>query len=351
MAALLPLCAGCDQTAGARGGATKYVPQVYSRILKPPAVKLPTGLRYLSIREVTETRTKDDNLDGAPICRAALAAALSDSPYIVLDEDIFGLLKSGVLTKYAARQTGIRSDYLNEVNEHPERVGVISVELASAMDYTLSWQNDPQTLNDYDYSRGAIPNIVPRESVQVVSHTITIKGAVDAVVRIHSAKDQSVVFEKKYHLDHQEGVGKEGGGNFFALFSPKAGGFSGDAPPTLTEFKTALMIGVAETFAKEISPTYVRQMLQPDPSGDPLAANLVRAGALRHGELRLQALGARGGGDATTQPADVYNLGVIYEAEGYFAEAASQYKAALNRQPHNRLYRESAERAERMINR
>jgi hypothetical protein len=327
----------------------------------PPKVKI-LGIKHLSISEVNETKQlaatpplaarAADTADSSAMFKSSLLAALSGSPYQLVDAEILNLASEGKFLKYAASKQGVRSDFLNEILTNPSTVGIVDVDLKTSVGANYHTGQRTETLETRDYTRPQQYmdyTVSGRQQVQVPVHSVETSGNATATIRIKDWKEKKTLFEKTYSQKFEWTSGKQQTADFFALFSPSKSGYTGDAPPTLTEVKALLFQKIAEDFAKDISPYYEWLPLEVDGRGDVMAVNLLRSGAYEPAERRLRKVFKVNDPAYGTPAANSFNLGAAYEGQGFYLEAVSQYKQALKQEPGNAFFTRNIARLEKIV--
>lgn len=346
---------GCD--VGPRR-ATGMAVRTGTRVKMPPRVKL-IGIKHLSISEVNEIKqpagnvAMPDTADSSEMFKSSLLAALSDSPYQLVDAEILNLASEGKFLKYAVGKQGIRSDFLDEILANPAAVGIVEVALKTSFGVDFRTHQRLETLETRDYTRPQAYraySVSNQQQVQVPVHSIETRGSVSATIRIKDWKEKKTLFERTYSQQFNWASGRQQETDFFALFAPaKSGGYTGDAPPTLTEVKALLFKKIADEFAKDISPYYEWLPLEVDARGDTMAVNLLRSGAYEPAERRLRKVFRRGDPSLGVPAANCFNLGAAYEGQGFYLEALSQYKEALRQEPGNHFFARNIARLEKIV--
>ena len=111
----------------------------------------------------------------------------------------------------------------------------------------------------------------------------------------------------------------------------------------MTEVKAIQFKKLARMLFEDISSSVTEQAATLDNRGDKLSYNLLAEGAIPWAERRLMKIQREG--DPKQQAANLYNLGLCWEAQGMAAEAVTKYKAALDIGPGNGLFRKAHDRA------
>ncbi|MDQ7779943.1 MAG: tetratricopeptide repeat protein [Planctomycetota bacterium] len=351
--ALALLVAGCDS--GPRRSTGTPV-RTGTRVKLPPKVKL-LGIKHLSISEVKETKAPRDNpsvpdvADSSEMFKSSLLASLCGSPYQIVDAEILNLAADGKFVKYAPSKAGVRSDFLSEIVSSPSTVGIVDVDLKTSFgsNYFTGHRVENLELRDFTRPQAYLAyTAAPLGQVQVPVHSVTVGGEVSATIRIRDWKEKKVLFEKSYSEQFAWESGTGGKAEFFALFAPPKSGYTGDAPPTLTEAKALLFQKIADAFAKDVCPYYEWMPLEVDGRGDIMAANLLRSGAYEPAERRLRKVFKLNDPAYGTPAANGFNLGAAYEGQGFYMEAVSQYKQALKQEPGNAFFTKSIQRLEKI---
>ena len=114
--------------------------------------------------------------------------------------------------------------------------------------------------------------------------------------------------------------------------------------PSFDQLIAELSSSIATNFIRSVAVTerYVAYTVAKD--GDKKAVLLVEAGAYEMAIERLQNITAK-----TPQAADLYNLGLSFEAIGEYGIAANTYREAIKLKPDKLLYAQGAGRVERLL--
>ncbi|KAF0245227.1 MAG: hypothetical protein FD180_1774 [Planctomycetota bacterium] len=317
---------------------------------KPAKVAIPGSIRTLMFENVTEKRGsvpggyKQDSSDNVTLVKATMSAEFCASSYAVLNDELLEMVrKSGKIPNYLSGGPTVAVDFINQMIGDPGSIGVVEIEISSAFgdDYTAKPQEISLTTVHYDQN-GVATSRVAKRSISV--HRIDVFGAVSGVVRIRSPyPDGRVVFEKSYTVPDFRYASTESAPRSLFLFGRSDAAKQGNGAPTLTEVKAIQFKQLARMFYEDISPSTSEVPGELDRRGDKMAYNLLAEGALPWAEIRLRKVGKEG--KPAEQAANLYNLGVCWEAQGMASEAVVKYKAALDMEPGNRQFRKAHDRA------
>ena len=251
--------------------------------------------------------------------------------------------KSGRVPSYLSDGPTVAADFLNQMIGDPGSIGVVEIEVTTAFgdNYSVESRNVTLTTTHFNSNGGGTPSV---RQTTIPVHRIDVYGAVSAVVRIKSPyPDGKVVFEKKYTVPEFKYASTESAPRDLFFFGRSDAAKQGSGAPTVTEVKAIQFKKLARMFYEDISPTTVEVAGTLDDRGDRMAYNLLAEGALPWAEQRLRKIGKEG--KPAQQAANLYNLGVCWEAQGMASDAVVKYKAALDMEPGNGQFRKAHERA------
>ncbi|MEK7469786.1 MAG: tetratricopeptide repeat protein [Planctomycetota bacterium] len=316
----------------------------------PAKVAIPGSIRTLMFENVTESRGavpggyKQDGDDNVTLVKATLSAEFCASSYAVLNDELLEMVrKTGKIPNYLRDGPTVAADFLNQMIGDPGSIGVVEVDVTSAFGdaYTVRKTEVALTTMHYDQNGVGAPRVATRS---IPIHRIDVFGAVTAVVRIRTPyPDGKVVFEKTYTVPEFRYASTESAPRSLFLFGRSDAAKQGNGAPTLTEVKAIQFKQLARMFYEDISPSTSEVPGELDNRGDKMAYNLLAEGALPWAEVRLRKVGKEG--KPVEQAANLYNLGVCWEAQGMSSEAVVKYKAALDMEPGNGRFRKAHERA------
>jgi hypothetical protein len=317
---------------------------------KPAKVAIPGTIRTLMFENVTEKRGgvpagyKQDNDENVTLVKATLSAEFCASSYAVLNDEIMEMVKkSGKIPAYLTDGPTVAVDFLNQMVGDPGSIGVVEVEFTGAFGDAYTVAKTDVALTTMSYNSNGIGT--PRVSTKSVPiHRIDVFGSVNAIIRIRSPyPDGQIVFEKSYSVPDFHYASTEAAPRSLFFFGRSDAAKQGNGAPTITEVKAIQFKQLAKMFYEDISPTTTEVPGELDNRGDKMAYNLLAEGALPWAEVRLRKVGKEG--KPEQQAANLYNLGVCWEAQGMSSEAAVKYKAALDLEPGNGRFRKAHDRA------
>ncbi|MCE9582714.1 MAG: hypothetical protein K8T20_09495 [Planctomycetes bacterium] len=330
------------------GCATKKTLTIPMR--QPAKVAIPGSIRTLMFDDVKEasgnlpggyTRDKDDN---TALVRATLSAEFCTSTYAVLNDELLDMVrKSGKVPKYLSDGPTVATDFVNQMVGDPGSIGVVEVEVTSGFGDSYTVENRQVTLSTTTYNANGQP-MVRVQTVSVPVHRIDVFGSVTAMVRIRSPyPDGKAVFEKTYTVPEFRYASTESAPRDLFFFGRSDSAKQGNGAPTVTEVKAIQFKKLARMFFEDISPSTKEVPGVLDDRGDKMAYNLLAEGALPWAEMRLRKVEKQG--TPAQVAANLYNLGVCWEAQGLAGEAVTKYKAALDLESGNSMFRKAYERA------
>jgi hypothetical protein len=271
-----------------------------------------------------------------------MSAEFCASTYAVLNDELMAMVrKHGTVPRYLAGGPTVAADFLKQMVGDPGSIGVVEIEAASGFGEAYKVEQRPITLTTTTYPGGR-PNVQSR-AVTIPVHSIHVYGAVSATVRIRTPyPDGKVVFEKTYTVPTFQYSSVEAAPRDLFFFSRNEAARQGSGAPTVTEVKAIQFKKLARMLYEDISPTIQQVAVDLDDRGDPGAHNMLAAGAYGWAEGRLRKIGDTGKPEQVA--ANTYNLGVAWEAQGLPGEASTKYKAALDMEPGNAMFRRAYER-------
>lgn len=298
-----------------------------------PRVAVPGAVRTLLFENVAESRGalpggfRADKDDNAPLLKSMLSTEFSGSSYAVLNDDLMDLARtSGILPRYIAGGPTMAADFVQQMVGDPGSVGVVEIDLTTAFGDAFTAESRQIALRHTTWSAGQPRVNATTENITV--HTVRVHGSVSATVRIRSPyPDGQIVFEKTYAVPAFDYASGEAAPSDLFFFGRRDSAKQGNAAPTLVEVKAILFKKLARMFYEDINPSTTEEAIPLDKRGDRMAYNLVAAGAFPWAERRLKNIETKG--TPAEQSANLYNWGVCWEGQGFGAEAATKYKAAL----------------------
>jgi len=324
--------------------------QIVLPMRQPARVAVPGSIRTLLFEDVKEQRGavpggySADKESNATLVKAMMSSEFSGSSYAILNDELLEMVKkTGKAPKYMSDGPTVAADFLSQMIGDPGSIGIVEVEVTTSFGDAFTVENREIALTTTQFNPGGGNRPVVRTE-RISVHRIDVVGSVSAVVRIRSPyPDGKPVFEEKYDLPDFRYSSVEAAPSNRTFFGRGQAANQGNGAPTLTEVKAIQFKKLAEQFFKDICPSTKEVNVQLDSRGDKMAYNLLAEGAFPWAEMRLRKIG--GAGKPEEQAANLYNLGISWEAQGLVAEAVTKYKAALDIEPGNGLFRRAHERA------
>lgn len=316
---------------------------------QPARTPLPGTIRTLMFEDVKESRGsvpggyKQDGDANVALVKATMSAEFCASSYAVLNDELLDMVrKSGTVPRYMSDGPTVAADFINQMVGDPGSIGVVEIEVTSAFGdaYTVERRDIALTTMRFNAQGIGVPTV---RTKAIPVHRIDVYGAVSARIVIRSPyPDGQPVFDRTYTVPEFRYASTESAPRSLFMFGRSDAARQGNGAPTLTEVKAIQFKQLARMFYEDISPGTSEVPGVLDDRGDRMAYNLLAEGALPWAELRLRRVKAA---KPAEQAANLYNLGVCWEAQGLVSDAVVKYKAALDMEPGNSTFRKAYERA------
>lgn len=317
---------------------------------QPAKVAIPGSIRTLMFEDVKEATgalpngyTADREANVA-LVKATMSGEFCASNYAVLNDELLDMVrKSGSVPRYMSDGPTVAADFINQMIGDPGSIGVVEIEVTSAFGDVYSVERRDIALTTMRYNAQGVG--VPQVRTKAIPvHRIDVFGSVSARIVIRTPYgDGKIVFDKTYKIPDFHYASTEAAPRNLFLFGRSDAAKQGNGAPTVTEVKAIQFKQLARMFYEDISPSTTEVPGVLDSRGDKMAYNLLAEGALPWAELRLRKVGKEG--KPAEAAANTYNLGVCWEAQGLVSDAEVKYKAALDMEPGNSMFRKAYERA------